>query len=634
MSSGPGGDIDPVRTRLFSPLRSVEMRAWTLFGLLACALCGCANQEAAELLVLERVASTVVQPGEPLRIEGVDLPVGERGEAVISGTLYRTGQGPFSGRWTLPAQVVSPDDARIDGLQEIFAELGTAGTFHGDLVLTFDAHEANLNVFGRLTGASFDLRNREGDKLALELALSRHAEHLLRSWGLSVVPDDDGALGLVLSEVSEESAAAAIGMAVGDRIEVANGVRPQSLADLVPAPTASSVTLSVRAQEALAPRDVTLPVHPRVSTSTQDAHIPWWVGLCLIPFVLLSPLASAVDATTTMMRGVRAPSKWWRSGVLLLSAVAAVLWAAHGRQPVVPAVLVMALGLPLLIGAGHYVQHGTSPLYVGLAALPRWVAVVGVWAGPALVLASAAWFDLESATTEQSAVQGPWPHQWQAATRPLLLAVTIGLLVVGALGVAATRTGQATVDTLGASPATRLGRWVDALSQMPLLLLSVGMSYALLGGCTVPAELVPSAWLGDLSSANAVDWATGFVSGAPGRALPFYVFGESTEVLSLEHLPFGFASVLALAVLGSKVVLVRAFMRALSRHITLRLSVLLCVWLYSSVLFCVSAMRLWRGGDVATASFGSALTVMVAGLLLVAVLRAVRGAPRFAARLV
>lgn len=623
-----------MRTLLFSPLLQVETRALALCASLACVLWGCAGQETADLLVLEKVASSVVQPGEPLRIDGVDLPVGERGSAEVTGTLYRTGQDPLVAHWVLPARVVAPDHARIDGLDALFSELGTSGSFQGDIVLNFDAHDADLKVFGRLESASFDLRNREGDRLALELALARHAETLLRAWGMSVVPDDSGASGLVLTEVTEGSEAALSGLATGDRIELANGLRPQSVADLVPPPTASSVTLSVRGEEALVPRELTLPVHPRVSTSAPAAHVPWWVGLLLIPFVLLSPLASAVDATTSMIRGWRVPVKWWRSGALLLVVLALALATAHARQPLVPVALAVALALPLLLGARRYMDSAESPPEPAHRILPRWATVMIVWVGPVLLLSLAAWFDLESGAVEQRAMQGPWPFQWHASTRPVLLGASVGLFVVGALAVAATRAGRATVDSLGMVPANRLGRWIDALAQMPLLLMSLGLSYALLGGCTVPAEFVPSAWLGDLSTANAVDWASGFVSGAPGQAVPFYVFGESTEVVSLEHLPIGVASLLAVAVLAGKVVLVRAFMRALSRHVPLRASVLLSVWLYASLLFGLSAFRLWHGGSTGGLTYGTAFTVMLGGLVLVAALRAVRGAPRFAARLV
>lgn len=222
---------------------------WALVALLAgaCGAWGCGGDPAgAPLLKLSGVARDRVEPGTTLRFLGDGFPVGQAGQVRLVGTTARPGKAPVSVDAVLPVRAISAEVlvSQVDAAA-LFA-LGGYGTFDGSARVRFTAQEASIAVVGELPGLRLDLRPPLQAELPATRARRARALAMLTFLGATPEAESETTAGIPLADAREGSIAAQAGLAPGDLVTEAGGVRVRDLGDLAPPPLSQTAHFMVR----------------------------------------------------------------------------------------------------------------------------------------------------------------------------------------------------------------------------------------------------------------------------------------------------------------------------------------------------------------------------------------------------
>jgi NADH-quinone oxidoreductase subunit H len=201
-----------------------------------------------ELVQVLDVAPREVELGDRVAILGEGFPAGKTARVTFEGTLHRPGEEPVrDARLVLTALAVASGELRLsfdEAAHSLFCASGPRArhtTFEGSLQVAFAAASAGEPpVVGTLRRVIFDVRPRAG---ALGAALEREGTQLLAWLGVRAVAT---ASGLLVESVDKRSPGHAAGLALGDVIVSADGLRVASPGDLVPPPGDRFVRVRVR----------------------------------------------------------------------------------------------------------------------------------------------------------------------------------------------------------------------------------------------------------------------------------------------------------------------------------------------------------------------------------------------------
>lgn len=385
---------------------------------LAC-VSACQRAQVDRSLEIRGVIDSVLEAGQPIRIE-IGSPVdAKEGLASFAGTAFAPGQKPYQVSWDVPVRPVVASN-RIATAETI--DWGKSERLTACGVLTVNLADGKHRVQGSLSSVCFDIVEGTGSSLDQELARDEGTTSLLKRIGAQVSTDDDG---VVVGSVDPRGRAARSGLRTGDRLLSANQVHVLSVGDLALAPSDSVLRLTVRT--ASGDRDLTIDVgHDAQRTDLSFAGTPFDVvslalGLLVGLFMILGPFGRRVSDWMTTKAPESIESPYPLKSILRKSG----LWFA--------AVIVAQL-------AGADVGHLTGIL---LVASILWSAIdrdtdprtsMTKWIMQALALGTAIACPLLMSGSAQVAtlvrMQGGAPWQWALFAHPSTLIAGLVLLLV------------------------------------------------------------------------------------------------------------------------------------------------------------------------------------------------------------
>lgn len=347
------------------------------FLLCALLLAGCEPVLDAQLLELEAVEPSMLEPGASLHVVGAGFPTGRECEVQLEGRLHRPGETSRRVSTVLSGRATSFDRIEVEGLdRKAMQRLGGHGSFEGSLQVAFAAHGDNRRVTGRLEGVRLDLVLSTADTLEAKRSLQGRARELLDFVGIVVAHNEPTGLGLVVDWARPGSRAAAAGLTHGDVIKRVGGVGIHSLSDFAPVRGSTELSLRVQRPGQRQISTVTLPLSGLFSPDLQARALQLSLlsAALLLCLLLLSPLPS--------------PAAWLaRCASRLRAAPAAseALWGGPATQPPQQAtrfrrlrLRLVTLMLPLVIsvlwlGFVYFeslsgVHFNSLPIYLGYAA--------------------------------------------------------------------------------------------------------------------------------------------------------------------------------------------------------------------------------------------------------------------------
>ncbi len=213
-------------------------------------LAGCEREAPPQLLGLTDLVPREVELGDRLELSGNGFPQGRVAEVRFHGVLKRPGEPPENGaELSAEGTVTSGESIELrydDALEARFCQSGDRRahtTFVGDVEAAFPAAAPGAPpLTATLHGVHLDLRpprvQHEGD--------DREGERALAFLGLRMEARAALGGGLVVASVDPGSRADEIDVRAGDVLTSFDGLRVGELADAIPAPHTSRVTLGVR----------------------------------------------------------------------------------------------------------------------------------------------------------------------------------------------------------------------------------------------------------------------------------------------------------------------------------------------------------------------------------------------------
>ncbi|MFW5926345.1 MAG: PDZ domain-containing protein [Myxococcota bacterium] len=239
---------------------------------------GCQTSRDAELLCVESLAPDRLEPGTRVSLVGEGFPTGRPAVVTFEGVVHRPGLPSRPVNVRADGRAVSSEEVRFEASSSTISSLGERGTFDGRVRVVFEAAEAMGSVSGTLE-ARVDVAPTASRRLASRMELERHARRWLDEAGFTI--EEEGTEAGVAVATVEGSAARRAGLRPGDRIVEAGGVRPASLADLAPPPSAQRVTVRVRqGHGGSEPAELHLP-GPSSATDV-PAGLPWGAALLVV----------------------------------------------------------------------------------------------------------------------------------------------------------------------------------------------------------------------------------------------------------------------------------------------------------------------------------------------------------------
>lgn len=376
----------------------------------------------AELLQLDELTPTRVDPGATLTIRGRGLPAGRRGRLRLRGRFYRPGAPSRAADVELPVRVVADGRAEATLDRAAVARLGGRGTLDGEAVLSFEAVGGG-EVSGRLP---IELDVGPADIVALQED-SRRERSAPRALGVVLAEDS---LEVRVAEVAPASLAARAGLRPGDRLLEFGGLRVRSGADLALSPEADRIVVERPG------------VAGRLTLRLPDDHGPavrsFW-ALLLLPLVAfwwLGPGAAELRRITPRGACPR-PRRW-----LGMAAVAGLCAALLNWRPIGVG---LWLAASLAMRAATLVRASASARLRGFGGeLALWMAVAAVCVSTGSTSTGAASADLaHSALARAPLVWGlliaallalAGPRGFAADTHRALAATLLVALASGGLG--------------------------------------------------------------------------------------------------------------------------------------------------------------------------------------------------------
>lgn len=195
------------------------------------------------MLSVDHVGPNLLEAGSELRIEGEGFPLGRTAEVLLSGELKRPGLPALAINLTMAGETRAAGEIAILFDDELIERLGGRGTFRGVVRVSFPG-ASGLRIYGRRE-ASFDLLPGRAEGFATGATTKTHVEDLAQMLGMQLALRPPWTPGLQITSVQADGPAAKRGLAAGDVIVEANGVRLHRLADLVPQDGADTLSISI-----------------------------------------------------------------------------------------------------------------------------------------------------------------------------------------------------------------------------------------------------------------------------------------------------------------------------------------------------------------------------------------------------
>ncbi len=323
----------------------------------------------AELLQLEELSPTQVDPGTTLTIRARGLPAGREGRLRLRGQFYRPAEAPRTIDVEIVARAVADTQAEADLDRATIARLGGRGTLRGEAMLSFEAVGGG-EVRGRLP---IELDVGPADVAALRVHARREQTAPAE---LGVVLADDPFQARV-EEVLEGSLAAHAGVRPGDRLIALGGLRIRSGADLAPSPGAGELVV----ERPGVAGTLTL----RLPDPAQTQGRSYWLLLSLpiAAFWLLGPAGRELRRATP--RGACPRLRRW-VGMTAAAAFGATLL---GWRPIDVGVW---LAVSLLLRAASWTPASPRFRAVG-AELALWMSTMAICVSTGSTSTAAAWTD-------------------------------------------------------------------------------------------------------------------------------------------------------------------------------------------------------------------------------------------------
>lgn len=263
-------------SRLRWPGGAVLIAGALCWMVVAC-LVGCAPGRTPELLEIHELNPTAFEENAQLELTGTGFPDRRRARLTLSGVVYRPGEVPRDALVRLDALAESSSLVSLRITRETIRRLtgdSPHATFRGDLTLTFPgAHATSPVLHGSSRGVVLDFFGDTAQRHEAEESLRQQARRFLELTGVEV---DEA---LVVTSVHPGGEAQRSGLVAGDQLVALDGVRLDTLSDLVPRADGRQSQVIVRrehGEEALPPWDRSK-LRP-ASLADLPAGLAWVVG--------------------------------------------------------------------------------------------------------------------------------------------------------------------------------------------------------------------------------------------------------------------------------------------------------------------------------------------------------------------
>lgn len=432
--------------------------AGVLFALAAGA--GCAFEWQADLIRVDEVSPSRVEPGTRLYVTGDGFPVGRPARIELAGELRSPGAPPRRVRAEAVGRAVSSDTVVVPVRADLVATLGGRGTFEGDVEISFESADRTGRVAGRLEGATLDFTPAARARLDDEIDRTRRALALLDRVGIAIGDGEPAAGGLSVDGTEPGSAAAAVGIAKGDRIVAIEGLRVDGIADFLPPPGTSVARVAIERPGEAAEITVRLAIDEGDSGAVARHAAIVLLALVAIVLAFLAPTARFAASIASWRAPARASDGMrWLLGasppaggrasrvraILFVTGAALAVSLAFAAMPWTARVFAGGVdaGILLLVALASRLSASfasavwpfeTTPARARaravLAALGRF-AMGGIPAAAAVLCTGV----FAGTLRVQGVVlaQGGWPWEWLALRNPIVFALSPAFVVI-ALG--------------------------------------------------------------------------------------------------------------------------------------------------------------------------------------------------------
>ncbi len=467
---------------------SLRLFQVALFGYLL-AIVACAPQSTPDLLQVDSVGPKTLEPGSEIQIIGRGFPENHEGTLYLEGMVYAPARVPKSVQWQLPLRAGSRGHITIRLSSRnlgTYLEGAPHLTFRGDALLEFAplrAGRAILKGSKRTLVLDFFSRGEEENTDS-----SLFTQYL----GIAVSPQ------LLITEVKSDARGAQAGLLKGDHLLELDGVRLDSLRDLLPQAQSRASVLTFMRSGLLKPQQVHLDRSEFQLLDHTVAARALVVSLGIVFAFLLAahPPHFLLWLCADKTKGRRSPPLWLVDVQPHLQTLAYPVyllvllytwWQLSGfNEQSVPTSLLVTLaagGMLLissafLLGGASTHQRKFSLLGALSASLVRLLLLAPILLAVMIRISDVGSLHLN----EVARSQGAFPHQWGMFSSPWTLFLSLSYLfsLVPIAGRRAPLEGNA-----GAKSPTnllsRVGEWAGQL-------LLMGLWLALFGGATLGAS--------------------------------------------------------------------------------------------------------------------------------------------------
>jgi len=270
-----------------------------------------------ELIQVLDVAPRDLEVGDRIAIAGAGFPPGKPARITFRGVLHRPGEPPERGvAIEASGAVVNPQRIELvidDVIQSLFCQRGERAvhtTFDGELEVAFAAAAAGAApVGGVLRGVALDFRP---SARPFDVDREAEGERFLAFVGVHAT-SGTRETGVLARDVAAGSAAEGAGIAAGDVLVRFDGLRVETLGDVVPMPGEDEVEIGIRRGGSSSEITRKLPVRGFRRAASRELLDAWLAVVAALMVVLLwgaaspPPVSRAAESVMSRVRA-RCPS--------------------------------------------------------------------------------------------------------------------------------------------------------------------------------------------------------------------------------------------------------------------------------------------------------------------------------------